>query len=58
MRKKFIQALVGLAMVLGLILSPIATGPMARRAGREFTPAGVLAMGIITGWDDGGSSGC
>jgi hypothetical protein len=57
MRKKFIQALVGLVIVSGLVLGPIAPGAASRKGGRAFAPPRALAMRTILGWDWGGSGG-
>jgi hypothetical protein len=56
MRKRVIQALVGLIIVSGLVLGPIAPGAVARRAGRVLAPGRVLAQ-PMRGWDSGGSTG-
>lgn len=57
MQKRFIQILVALAMVLVLILGPVAPGALARRADRRLAPARALAMASVDGWDWGGSDG-
>lgn len=57
MRKSLVQALVGLVMVSGLVLGPVAAGAVARRAGRGKAPARAFAMRTACGWDWGGSGG-
>ncbi|MGD8966890.1 MAG: hypothetical protein PVI07_05225 [Anaerolineae bacterium] len=56
MGKRFIQTMVALAMVAGLVLGPIAPGAVNRRARQGRTPPRALAMSI-NGWDSGGSTG-
>jgi hypothetical protein len=57
MRKRFIQALLGLIVVVGLLVGPVAPGAMSRRRGKGVAPGAVLAMSRINGWDHGGSTG-
>jgi hypothetical protein len=57
MRKRLVQAVVGLVIVSGLVLGPIAPGAVARRGGRGLAPARALAMSRVCGWDWGGSTG-
>jgi hypothetical protein len=56
MGRRFIQTMVALAMVAGLVLGPIAPGAVNRRARQGRTPPRALAMSI-NGWDSGGSTG-
>jgi hypothetical protein len=55
MKKTFIQAAVGLAVVAALVLGPIAPGAVSR--GRVFAPARAHALRTLRGWDWGGSGG-
>jgi hypothetical protein len=57
MRKRVIQALVGLVVAVGLVLGPIAPGAMVQRGKNGRAPGRVLAMSRMCGWDHGGSPG-
>jgi hypothetical protein len=57
MGRRFIQTMVALAMVAGLVLGPIAPGAVSRRGRQGRTPPRVLAMRTVNGWDSGGSTG-
>jgi hypothetical protein len=55
--RRFIKALLGLVVVSGLVLGPIAPGAVSREGGRAFAPSRALAMRTVLGWDWGGSGG-
>jgi hypothetical protein len=56
MRKRFVQVLVGLTMIVGLVVGPVASGVAGRGAEQADAPDRALAVRTLCGWDDGGST--